>query len=133
MESLGSILFVSPRNPNEVLLLQAIAPVMTAEDGEDAWEKIRSFSGRDIKLIVSEAKVPKLASGELIQRVRAMGLETPLILLTRSGTPPESHTLTAMKACEWIEVKLSFQPVCDRVRSLLSKEDSKRSASLKRT
>jgi DNA-binding NtrC family response regulator len=66
--------------------------IVTAEDGSDAMEKVRSHS---FDMVITDMKMPKADGMEVLKYVREVSPETPVIMVTAFGTI--SHAVEAMK------------------------------------
>jgi DNA-binding response OmpR family regulator len=91
--------------------------VMTAEDGEMAWDTLRACS---FDLLLTDHEMPRLTGTELLRRVRASSMSLPVILMS-GRIPYEEGDLDELTRNGLIMAKpLSFSELLKNVRNLLA-------------
>jgi len=97
--------------------------VMSADDGEMAWEVLSADS---FDLLITDHEMPRLTGTELLRRARASMMKLPVILMS-GRIPYEEDDLGELTRNGLIMAKpFSFTELLESVRSLL--EQSTRSA-----
>jgi DNA-binding response OmpR family regulator len=71
------------REMNAAILMQSGYRVDTAEDGASGW---KAFESNDYDLLVTDNNMPRVTGLELIKKIRAEEMATPVVLA--SGTLP---------------------------------------------
>ena len=84
---------VNLRRVLEFQLDEAGYNVLTAQDGAAAFE---IFNGNDLDCVITDLRMPKLSGLELLEKIKAEGAETPIIVITAFGEVETA--VTAMKA-----------------------------------
>jgi DNA-binding response OmpR family regulator len=72
----------SVRGACATMLARVGFSVSEAEDGEQAWEELRTAR---FQLVITDYSMPKLTGFELVRRMRGAGMTQPVIMI--SGTP----------------------------------------------
>ena len=74
---------------SDVLAMAGYA-VQTAEDGEIGWEAVRDGH---YDLVITDNNMPKVSGVELVGKMRAGGINTPVIMATKTiPTAKLSHS-----------------------------------------
>jgi DNA-binding NtrC family response regulator len=84
---------VNLRRVLEFQLTEAGYEVLTARDGAEALE---IFTGNDFDCVISDLRMPKLSGLELLEKIKAINAEIPVIVITAFGEVETA--VTAMKA-----------------------------------
>jgi two-component system chemotaxis response regulator CheY len=83
---------------------QALGPagydILEAVDGLDGLDKIRAAT--DLSLVLCDVNMPNMTGLEMIARVHAEGLQTPVIMLTSEGQPSLIRRARESGAKGWI-------------------------------
>jgi CheY-like chemotaxis protein len=70
---------VNLRRVLEFQLTEAGYEVLTARDGAEALE---IFTGNDFDCVISDLRMPKLSGLELLEKIKAINAEIPVIVIT---------------------------------------------------
>jgi len=94
--------------------------VVTAEDGQDAIEKVKDGS---FGMVITDMKMPKSDGMEVLRFVKEVSPETPVVMVTAFGTI--SHAVEAMKvgASDYIAKPFSSEVLESTVRRSLQAAD----------
>jgi len=84
---------------SDVLAMAGYA-VQTAEDGEIGWEAVRDGH---YDLVITDNNMPKVSGVELVGKMRAGGINTPVIMAT--GTIPTAE----LSRSPWLRVSTILQ------------------------
>ena len=87
---------VNLRRVLEFQLTEAGYKVSAASDGERALE---IFSGGDFDCVVTDLRMPKLSGLELLEKIKALKAEIPVIVITAFGEVETA--VTAMRRSTW--------------------------------
>ena len=80
--------------------------VETAEDGAAALERL---STRSYDVVLLDVQLPKVGGLEVLQRARAQGLETPVVMMSGHGTIETAVQATRLGARDFLEKPLSTE------------------------
>lgn len=97
-------------------ILKQYYAVDIANDGETAWEWLQSVS---YDAIVLDVMLPKLNGIELCQRLREVGQQIPILLLTGQSTISDRIIGLDAGADDYLIKPVGFQEVLARLRALL--------------
>ena len=90
--------------------------VVTARDGQRGYQLIHeSFP----HLIVLDLMLPKMDGYELCRRVRAEGIETPILMLTARGEEGDRVVGLDLGADDYVTKPFSVQELLARIRAIL--------------
>jgi DNA-binding response OmpR family regulator len=93
--------------------------VDVAYDGQDALDKIEV---RDYDLMIIDLNLPKIEGGELVKRVRGLGLKTPLLVLTANDDTTTKVSNLDEGADDYLTKPFALEELLARVRALLRRE-----------
>jgi len=104
--------------------------VQTAADGEEAWEKLQT---QEFDVAIVDIRMPRLDGIELAQRVREVGYDTSIIIITGHGERDEAIRALNLGVDYWVDkssldmgrlyeiaVQLAEGVSLDQVRRILS-------------
>jgi DNA-binding response OmpR family regulator len=97
-----------------------------ASDGEEGLNKIKTGS---YDLILMDVMLPRLSGFDLCKRVRAAGIEVPIILLTARGEEMDKVLGLELGADDYITKPFSLRELLARVRAILRRNAIKPSSS----
>ncbi len=80
--------------------------VETAEDGAAALERL---STRSYDVVLLDVQMPRIGGLEVLQRARAQGLETPVVMMSGHGTIETAVQATRLGARDFLEKPLSTE------------------------
>ncbi len=83
----------------EIMLSRQGYKTASASDGEDAFEQLQS-GGFD--LVISDLRMPRVNGIELLGKLRAAGLEVPLIIITAQGSIESAVEAMRLGACDYL-------------------------------
>ena len=90
--------------------------VRVAGDGQRAWDLVAEWHP---DILVSDVVMPVLDGRELVRRLRAAGVTTPTILLTRVGESGERSAELEEGADDYLNKPFDPQELLARVRAVL--------------
>jgi DNA-binding response OmpR family regulator len=90
--------------------------VLTAADGQTGYDLIR---GKKPDLIVLDLMLPKLSGYELCRKVRAEGVNTPILMLTARGEEGDRVLGLDLGADDYMTKPFSVRELLARIRALL--------------
>jgi two-component system OmpR family response regulator len=91
--------------------------VITVSDGKQALEM---FSAHTFDLAFLDIKLPEIRGTEVLKRIRASGIKTPVIIITAYATVKNAVDCTNLGAVAYIQKPFS----ADKIRSVLRELDN---------
>ncbi len=91
----------------------------TAFDGQEGLHKIEV---RDYDLIIVDLNLPHVSGNELVKRVRALGLSTPILVLTANDELTTKVVNLDNGADDYLTKPFALDELLARVRALLRRE-----------
>jgi DNA-binding response OmpR family regulator len=117
---------------DEVTLLHSMAftlkrkgfDVEIFEDGESAFLKIMETHQNDKQydLIITDIQMPGLSGLELISKINATGINTPILAITAFGNMNMVADLMKGGSIEYLDKPFSMKEMIDRILKLLNKK-----------
>lgn len=86
--------------------------VLTASNGFDAIEILKK---NKVNLVFLDIKMPELSGTEVLKRIRAMGIDTPVIIMTAFATVKNAVECTKLGAVIYLQKPFTT----DKVKSVL--------------
>jgi DNA-binding response OmpR family regulator len=99
--------------------------VLTASDGETGYQIQRAHKP---DLIVLDLMLPRMSGYELCRKIRAEGIQTPILMLTARSEEPDRVLGLDLGADDYVTKPFSVRELMARVRALLRR--SQRGADL---
>jgi len=90
--------------------------VLTAADGETGYALIRD---KRPDLIILDLMLPKMSGYEICRKVRAEGLQTPILMLTARGEEGDRVLGLDLGADDYVAKPFSIRELLARIRALL--------------
>lgn len=87
--------------------------VLTASNGAEAMEILKA---NEVELIFLDIKMPELSGTEVLKRIRGMGIETPVIVMTAFATVKNAVECTKLGAIMYLQKPFTS----DKVKSVLA-------------
>lgn len=87
--------------------------VTTASDGKEAIEQ---FKNHTFDLAFLDIKLPEIRGTEVLKRIREMGIDTPVIIITAYGTVKNAVDCTHLGAVAYVQKPFT----ADKIRSVLA-------------
>jgi DNA-binding response OmpR family regulator len=100
--------------------------VLTASDGESGYQMQRD---RHPDLIVLDLMLPRMSGYELCRKMRAEGIQTPILMLTARSEEPDRVLGLDLGADDYVTKPFSVRELMARIRALLRR--SQRNADLR--
>ncbi len=96
--------------------------VIRAFDGEEGFKKIKSDKP---DLVLLDIIMPKMNGYEVLEKIKAEGLQVPVIIISNSGQPVEIEKTKEMGAVDYL-IKTQFEPaeVLQKVKNYLENGSS---------
>ena len=91
---------------------------LQAADGQEAL-KIIQEQHRRISVVLTDLVMPNMGGVELLERLRAINLEVPLVLMTSYPLGTETHQLLDSGLVAWLEKPLTERTLARTIRSVL--------------
>ncbi len=91
--------------------------VQTASDGRQALEM---FTTHTFDLAFLDIKLPEIRGTEVLKRIRALGIKTPVIIITAYATVKNAVDCTNMGAVAYVQKPFS----ADKIRTVLREIDN---------
>ena len=82
------------------ILVEEGYEIVTAQDGEDAWEKLNA---EKVDLVLCDIKMPKMDGMELLGKVGAEGPDVPFVMISAHGTIDTAVEATKKGAYDFIQ------------------------------
>ena len=99
------------------ILLEEKYDVITAENGEDAWDKL---DAEKIDLVLCDIKMPKMDGMELLSKVSEEALDVPFVMISAHGTIDTAVEATKKGAYDFIQKPPDLNRILLTVRNALS-------------
>src|SRR5581483_8169563 len=96
--------------------------VLTAADGQTGYNLIRE---KRPDLIILDLMLPKMSGYEICRKVRAEGLQTPILMLTARGEEADRVLGLDLGADDYVSKPFSIRELLARVRALLRRGSEK--------
>lgn len=96
--------------------------VVTASDGKEALEL---FQKEHFDLAFLDIKLPEVRGTEVLKRIREMGIQTPVIIITAYATVKNAVDCTHMGAVAYVQKPFT----AEKIRSVLTEFNSRRQKS----
>ncbi len=90
--------------------------VLTAADGESGIKLIRE---KKPDLVILDLMLPKLSGYEICRKVRAEGIQTPILMLTARGEEADRVLGLDLGADDYVAKPFSIRELLARIRALL--------------
>ncbi len=90
--------------------------ILTAEDGEVAWEIL---AGEKIDLVLCDIKMPKMDGMELLGKVSEEGVDVPFVMISAHGTIDTAVDATKKGAYDFIQKPPDLNRILLTVRNAL--------------
>ena len=97
--------------------------VDTAGDGEDAFAKARD---RKYDIILLDIMLPKKMGFEVISGLRALGIKTPILVISAKGLVEDRVRGLDLGADDYLIKGFSLEEMVARVKTLVRRKDGKR-------
>lgn len=105
------------RQLNYLILSDAGYSVDLAEDGQAGWEAIRK---NNYDLVLTDNAMPRLRGWQLVQKMRAAGMATPVIVCTASVTPADEVEYLGMAVAARLLKPFRLEELLGIVKSVLA-------------
>lgn len=127
--SLGSILIVDD-DPAMRLLLETLLGKLgfemdSASDGEDALRRVKA---RHFDLVISDLKMPGLDGIELLEAIKAAGLDTEVLIISAVSSIPTAVEAVKLGAINYVQKPIDPKALKEEVRAIFRNRRSKPSA-----
>jgi CheY-like chemotaxis protein len=117
-----TILVVDDDKPTREAISEMLSSLnyrtLLAEDGQEAL-KILQDPPQPISLVLTDLVMPKVGGAELLERLRAMKQEIPLVLMTSYPLGTEPQELLGNGLVGWLEKPLTESTLGRTIRSVL--------------
>jgi DNA-binding response OmpR family regulator len=90
--------------------------VLTASDGQSGYTLIRE---KHPDLIILDLMLPKLSGYEICRKIRAEGIQTPILMLTARGEEADRVLGLDLGADDYVAKPFSIRELMARVRAIL--------------
>lgn len=95
--------------------------VSLAPDGVEGWA---AYKAGGIALVLLDVMLPGISGIDLLQRIRAVDAETPIIMLTAKGSVTDKVTGLDLGANDYVTKPFDMEELLARIRVLLRKAPS---------
>ena len=95
--------------------------VMTASDGETGYQLQRE---RKPDLIVLDLMLPRMSGFEFCRKLRAEGIQTPVLMLTARSEEPDRVLGLDLGADDYVTKPFSVRELMARIRALLRRSQA---------
>ena len=102
--------------------------VLEAGDGLEAMEAF--YAEKDIALIILDVMMPKMNGIDVLRRLRAEGIKTPVMMLTAKGMKDDRITGFNAGADDYLPKPFEPDELICRVRAMLRRSDNYRPSAL---
>ncbi len=121
MTSAATILVVDD-DPNilEVLCARLSAADFSVIPAEDGPSALKILQKKNIDLLISDVKMPEMSGMDLLDEVRKLYPDLPVIFLTAYGTIPDAVNAVKSGAVDYISKPFDGKSLVDKINSFLS-------------
>lgn len=98
--------------------------VLTASDGQTGYTLIRE---KHPDLIILDLMLPKLSGYEICRKIRAEGIQTPILMLTARGEEADRVLGLDLGADDYVSKPFSIRELLARIRAILRRVQPARS------
>ena len=88
--------------------------IVTAQDGEEGWEKL---NGEKIDLVLCDIKMPKMDGIELLTKASEEGMDVPFVMISAHGTIDTAVEATKKGAYDFIQKPPDLNRILVTVRN----------------
>lgn len=92
--------------------------VIHAHSGKEGLDSLAA-SGGAVKLILLDWEMPDLSGPEVLKRIRAQGIETPVVMLTSKNTISDMQAVMDAGASEYIMKPFTPEILIEKIRATL--------------
>ena len=94
--------------------------VLTAADGESGYALIRQ---KKPDLIILDLMLPRLSGYEICRKIRAEGIQTPILMLTARGEEADRVLGLDLGADDYVSKPFSIRELLARIRAILRRTE----------
>lgn len=88
--------------------------VTVAHNGEEAWQNI---SKNNYNLCLLDIIMPKMTGFDVLEKIKAAGLKTPVMMFTNLAQPEDMERAKALGAVEYFDkAKTSLQDIVNQIK-----------------
>jgi two-component system, OmpR family, response regulator len=91
--------------------------VLSAANGEDA---LKLFQSNDFDIALIDIKMPEISGTEVLRRIRSLGIQVPVVIMTAFGTVKNAVECTKLGAVAYLQKPFT----ADKIRFVLNEIDS---------
>jgi two-component system, OmpR family, response regulator len=91
--------------------------VLSAVNGEEA---LKLFKSNNFDLALIDIKMPEISGTELLRRIRSLGIQVPVVIMTAFGTVKNAVECTKLGAVAYLQKPFT----ADKIRAVLSEVNS---------
>ena len=113
------VLIAEDTKPVQLLTAAQLKPyfeVICADDGSAAWDILTS---RHIDLLVADIMMPRMDGYELLRKIRAEKMETPVLLLTAKQTIEDKREGFDAGTDDYLTKPVDYDELLMRINALL--------------
>ncbi|THB73872.1 MAG: sigma-54-dependent Fis family transcriptional regulator, partial [Desulfobulbaceae bacterium] len=111
----------SMRDFLKILLIKDDYEVATARDGEQALDML---SGEPFDLVITDIRMPGMSGLDLLQRIKEMAVELPVIMITAFASPNDAVHAIKKGAFDYISKPFNVEEIKSVIFSALKNEQS---------
>ncbi len=111
----------SMRDFLKILLIKDDYEVATARDGEQALDML---SGEPFDLVITDIRMPGMSGLDLLQRIKEMAVELPVIMITAFASPNDAVHAIKKGAFDYISKPFNVEEIKSVILSALKNEQS---------
>jgi DNA-binding NtrC family response regulator len=91
--------------------------VLSAANGEDA---LKLFQSNNFDIALIDIKMPEISGTEVLRRIRSLGIQVPVVIMTAFGTVKNAVECTKLGAVAYLQKPFT----ADKIRFVLNEIDS---------
>lgn len=95
--------------------------VLTAGDGEEALDRIRSCGPGDVHAILTDVRMPKMTGLEFLKALSVLSCRTPVILMTAFGNVEDAVWAMKLGAVDFLSKPFKKKQLLDAIEVALSR------------
>ena len=113
---MADVLVVDDDDVIRETLLELLAGNYKCQEASTAEEALRKLEAQPFDLVLTDVSLPGLSGGELLQRVRELYPETPVIIMSGLSDQEQAHSLINRGAFDYLLKPFRLEVVEESVK-----------------
>ena len=116
---MADVLVVDDDDVIRETLLELLAGNYQCQEASTAEEALRKLEAQPFDLVLTDVSMPGLSGSELLERVRELYPETPVIIMSGLSDQEQAHSLSSRGAFEYLLKPFRLEVVEESVKRAL--------------